>query len=223
MKSIIQILAVLPFLATSAFAQSPTVNCRTVLGTKSVAKVPTSTTTTTNASRPTYTVVVQSTVTTRVGWLSTSTRTKTETETTTDEAVTDVFESTTTVYDVSTITNEATVTSTSTSTSTTSTTSTTIVATTQGFKNIRDTLNSQSLGRRAINHPHAAPAKRAVASGAKGVIAQSYPAAVQCTCSVFHNLPNQDPKPANPHRQAPRPPQPTRKQSTQLSAQLPKP
>jgi len=180
MKSIIQVLAFLPLLATSALAQSPTVNCRTVLGTKSVAKVPTSTTTTTDANRATKTVVVQSTVTTRAGWVSTSTRTKTKTETTTDEAVTDVFESTTTVYDVSTITDEATVVSTSTTTSTTSTTSTTIVATTQGFKNIRDTLNSQRLARRAINHPHAAPEKRAVASGAKGVIAQSYPAAVQC-------------------------------------------
>jgi hypothetical protein len=180
MKSIMQILAVLPLLATSALAQSPTVNCRTVLGTKSVARVPTGTATTTAANRPTYTVVVQSTVTTRVGWASTSTRTKTQTETTTDEAVTDVFESTTTVYDVTTITDEATVTSTSTSTSTTSTTSTTIVATTAGFKNIRDTINSQGLGRRAINHPHAAPEKRALASGAKGVIAQSYPASVTC-------------------------------------------
>ena len=180
MKSIIQILAVLPLLVTSALAQSPTVNCRTVLGTKSVAKVPTSTTTTTAANRPTSTIVVQSTVTTRAGWASTSTRTKTETETTTDEAVTDVFESTSTVYEVSTITDVATVTSTSTSTSTTSTTSTTIIATTAGFRNIRDTLNSQGLRRRAINHPHAAPEKRAVASGAKGVIAQSYPAEVTC-------------------------------------------
>jgi hypothetical protein len=181
MKSIIQVLAVLPLLATSVFAQSPTINCRTLLGTKSVAKVPTTTTTTTGSDRPTSTIVVQPTVTTRVGWLSTSTRTKTKTVTTTDKAVTDVFETTTIVYDVSTITNEATVTSTSTSTSTTSTTSTTIIATTQGFKNIRDTLNKQSLARRAINHPHAAaPEKRAVASGAKGVIAQSYPAAVTC-------------------------------------------
>jgi hypothetical protein len=85
------------------------------------------------------------------------------------------------VFQVQTLTNTETVITTSTSTSTTSSTSTTTVATTQGFRVIQETINKDPLARR-VAHPHAEPAraKRAVLSGAQGVLARTYPAGVIC-------------------------------------------
>jgi hypothetical protein len=180
MKVINQIVAILPLLLSSTAAQG--MSCQTIMGTRSIALIPTATTTTTNSRQSTQTLVSQSTTTIYVGFVSTATRFVTSTVTTTDLAQTDTFSTTSTIFDVRTITNTEIVITTSTSTSTTSSTSTTIVATTQGFKNIRDTLNSYTLKRRAGLHPHADPvlAKRAVLSGAQGVLAQTYPAKVTC-------------------------------------------
>ncbi|KAK0392584.1 hypothetical protein NLU13_2079 [Sarocladium strictum] len=184
------LLALLPLLATvDASSSSPVVKCRTELGTKSVAKVPTTTVTSTTSKRPTQTLVVQSTITTLVGFDYTRTKLATTTKTVTDRTVTDTFHSTSTVYAVQTITVPSTITTTSTSTSTTSSVSTTTVTTAAGFENIQDTLNTDALQRRGLNHPHARrPAKvtsvkKASKTSAKpqGVLASPYPTQVACT------------------------------------------
>jgi hypothetical protein len=178
MISIIQLFATLAILLVSIDAQAT--SCRTQLGSKAVARVPTTTLTSPNPANPTQTLAIQKTVTKYLALVSTSTRYNTKTETTTDTTETLTFPSTTTFYQVSTIIEPSTITITSTDTSTTSSTSTTTSATTAGFKNIRDTLNSFNLRRRAIAHPHE---KRAVTSGAQGILAATNPIAVTCKCS----------------------------------------
>jgi hypothetical protein len=175
MNSIVQFLATLAVLLVSIDAQA--VSCRTQLGSKAVARVPTTTLTSPNPANPTQTLEVQKTVTKRLPLISTLTRYNTKTVTTTDTTETLTFPSTTTFYQVSTIVETSTITTTSTDTSTTSSTSTTTSATTAGFRNIRDTLNSYNLGRRAVSHPHE---KRAVISGAQGILAATNLVAVTC-------------------------------------------
>lgn len=181
MKSILHLVAVLPFLSNSAFAQS-TVNCNTVLGTKSVTKVPTTTVTSTASGRPTQLLALQSTVTSYQPSTSTSMLLRTRTVTVTDSTITDTFSTTTTLYEVQTMTNTQTTTTTTTQTSTDTSTSTTVIATTEGFRNIADTLNSDQLRRRAAQNPHGV-VKRALQTGkvgAQAILATQFPAAVTC-------------------------------------------
>jgi len=175
MNFIVQFFATLAILLVAIDAQS--ISCRTQLGSKAVARVPTTTLTAANPANPTQTLEVQKTITKKLGLVSTFTRYNTKTVTTTDTTETLTFPSTSTFYQVSTIVETSTITTTSTDTSTTSSTSTTTSATTAGFRNIRDTLNSYSLRRRAIAHPHE---KRAVTSGAQGILAATNPVAVTC-------------------------------------------
>ncbi|KAM0245966.1 hypothetical protein ACHAQJ_010401 [Trichoderma viride] len=178
MKTALQMLAVLPFLATSIVATNPSTTCRTELGTKSVKHVSTVTATSTSSHQPTTTVTVRPTVTTYVGLWYTITGFTTKTKTITDHTVTDTFSTTTTVFSVETDTITATVTTTATNTQTASSTSTTVVPTAQGFQNIQDTLNSDVLNRRAVGHPHP---PRAQVEKSHGLQAYSYPTKVDCT------------------------------------------
>ncbi|KAF7557304.1 hypothetical protein G7Z17_g851 [Cylindrodendrum hubeiense] len=174
------IVALLPFLAVFALAANEPVTCRTQLGTKPVKSVPTATTTSTNTRRPRFTSVIVPTVTKSAAHWYTITVFTTETIFVTDTTVTDTFSTTTTEFSVQTDIYVSTVTTTRTSTKTTSSVSTTVVATTAGFRNIRDTLNSNTLRRRDIGGPHA---PRKVANK-KGLQAFTYPVKVDCTKSV---------------------------------------
>lgn len=180
MKTALQILAVLPFLATSIVATNPATTCRTELGTKSVKHVSTVTKTSTSSHQPTTTVTVRPTVTSYVGLWYTITGFTTKTKTITDSTVTDTFSTTSTVFSVETDTITATVTTTTTNTDTASSTSTTVVPTTQGFRNIQDTVNSDVLNRRAVGHPHP---PRAQVQKPHGLQASMYPTKVDCRLS----------------------------------------
>ncbi|KAI5365339.1 Putative PAN/Apple domain-containing protein [Septoria linicola] len=178
MKSILQLAAVLPLLIAEAAAQA--VSCRTTLGTKSLARVPTTTITSTPSKRPTQVLLVQKTVTTYLGLISTKEATTTKTDTVTDTTDTDTFYVTSTTFEVSTSRFTTSFISTTTDTETATSTSTTVVPTNPGFLNIRDTLNRGSIARREPAHPHS-PAKRAVLKGPQGVLAQSRANNVVCT------------------------------------------
>ncbi|GFP57130.1 hypothetical protein TASIC1_0007062200 [Trichoderma asperellum] len=178
MKTALQILAVLPFLATPIVATNPATTCRTELGMKSVKHVSTVTKTSTSSHQPTTTVTVRPTVTSYVGLWYTITGFTTKTKTITDSTVTDTFSTTSTVFSVETDTITATVTTTTTNTDTASSTSTTVVPTTQGFRNIQDTVNSDVLNRRAVGHPHP---PRAQVQKPHGLQASMYPTKVDCT------------------------------------------
>lgn len=177
MKTALQILAVLPFLATSVVATNPSTTCRTELGTKSTNHVSTVTTTSTSSHQPTTTLTIRPTVTSYVGLWYTITGFATKTKTVTDSTVTDTFSTTSTIFAVETDTITATVTTTTTNTDTASSTSTTVVPTTQGFQNIQDTVNSDALNRRAVDHPHPA---RAQVQKPQGLKAAMYPTKVDC-------------------------------------------
>ncbi|EHK39369.1 hypothetical protein TRIATDRAFT_91988 [Trichoderma atroviride IMI 206040] len=126
MKTALQVLAVLPFLATSVVATNPVTTCRTELGTKSTNHVSTVTKTSTSSHQPTTTLTIRPTVTSYVGLWYTVTGFATKTKTVTDSTVTDTFSTTSTVFAVETDTITATVTTTTTNTDTTSSTSTTV-------------------------------------------------------------------------------------------------
>ncbi|KAM0510977.1 hypothetical protein ACHAPE_010335 [Trichoderma viride] len=178
MKTVLQVLAVLPFLATSVVATNPVTTCRTELGTKSTNHVSTVTKTSTSSHQPTTTLTIRPTVTSYVGLWYTITGFATKTKTVTDSTVTDTFSTTSTVFAVETDTITATVTTTTTNTDTTSSTSTTVVPTTAGFRNIQDTVNSDTLNRRALDHPHP---PRAQVQKPQGLKASMYPTKVDCT------------------------------------------
>lgn len=183
MKTVLQVLAVLPFLATSVVATNPVTTCRTELGTKSTNHVSTVTKTSTSSHQPTTTLTIRPTVTSYVGLWYTITGFATKTKTVTDSTVTDTFSTTSTVFAVETDTITATVTTTTTNTDTTSSTSTTVVPTTAGFRNIQDTVNSDTLNRRALDHPHP---PRAQVQKPQGLKASMYPTKVDCKLS--HSL-----------------------------------
>lgn len=182
MKTALQVLAVLPFLATSVAATNPVTTCRTELGTKSTNHVSTVTKTSTSSHQPTTTLTIRPTVTSYVGLWYTVTGFTTKTKTITDSTITDVFSTTSTVYAVETDTITTTVTTTTTNTDTASSTSTTVVPTTAGFRNIQDTVNSDTLQRRALDHPHP---PRAAVKKPQGLKASMYPTKVDCKLSYF--------------------------------------
>lgn len=100
MKFVLQLAALLPLLVADVAAQA--ISCRTTLGTQSLRKVPTSTVTSTVAKRPTQTLLLQKTVTTYIGLISTKEATATQTDMTTDTQDTDTFYVTSTLFEVST-------------------------------------------------------------------------------------------------------------------------
>jgi hypothetical protein len=199
MKTALQILAVLPLLATSVVATNPSTTCRTELGTKSTNHVSTVTKTSTSSHQPTKTVTIRPTVTTYVGLWYTVTGFATKTKTVTDSTVTDTFSTTSTVFAVETDTITSTVTTTTTNTDTASSTSTTVVPTTQGFQNIQDTINSDVLQRRALDHPHV---PRAQVQKPQGLKASMYPTKVDCM--LFHSILSTKQEHMLTHLQAPR-------------------
>ncbi|KAI5456681.1 hypothetical protein BGZ63DRAFT_434783 [Mariannaea sp. PMI_226] len=165
---------------TAKTTAKTTVVCHTELGLKSTKHVPTDTVTKTSSHQPTVTKTIQPVVTKKVSHWVTVTKLATKTFTVTDSTVTDTFSTTTTEFSVETDTITGTVTTTQTDTDTTSSTSTTVIPTTEGFRPIKDTLNSYFLNgpqRRGASNVHARAAK-------KGVQAYSYPVKVHCTKSV---------------------------------------
>lgn len=177
------IAALLPLSASAAYT------CQTELRTKSTNRVPTYYFTQTDSIRPTQTVTSTPIKVELSRATNVNTKIRTTVKTVTNPRITDTFYTTTTVYDTKTNTITATQTNTYTSTSTTSSTSTTIVPTANGWRPILDTVNRNSLARRAdmeverkLEHPHAI---RAVQTGQAGLLAQSYPYKVYCKHILF--------------------------------------
>ncbi|KAF2445501.1 hypothetical protein P171DRAFT_520279 [Karstenula rhodostoma CBS 690.94] len=175
--------ALLPLFAASTSASIFT--CRTELGSKSIKNVPTDFVTKTKSIRPTVTTTVTPVTTEWVRYWYVITKLTTTTQVVTDSTVTDTFSTTTTLYDVATNTITSTLTATATDTSTTSSTSTTIVPTASGWRPIADTVNRNSLARRAdesergLEHLHAIRAVTSKKPG--GLVAASWPSKVHCT------------------------------------------
>ena len=188
------ITALLPVLAASA--QVGTFTCRTELGTKSIKHVPTDFVTKTKSIRPTITKTVTPVTTEWLRYWYVITKLTTSTRIVTDSTVTDTFSTTTTLYDVATNTITSTITATATDTSTTSSTSTTIVPTSTGWLPISDTINRNSLAKRAeeaereLAHPHAIRASKPKPT--KGMVDARWPSKVHCT----QHVPNKNTKTA---------------------------
>lgn len=182
--------ALLPLFAASASAG--TLTCRTELGSKSIKNVPTDFVTKTKSVRPTVTTTVTPVTTEWVRYWYVITKLTTTTRVVTDSTVTDTFSTTTTLYNVATNTITSTLTATATDTITTSSTSTTIVPTATGWRPIADTVNRNSLAKRAdesereLEHPHAIRAVTSKKPG--GLTAASWPSKVHCT----QNVPNKN-------------------------------
>ncbi|KAM0437042.1 hypothetical protein ACHAQK_007520 [Fusarium lateritium] len=177
MKTTLFSAALLPLLAASASAAGDP-SCRTEIGTKSVDKVKTDTVTKTSSVGPTTTITVTPTETVKVPRWSTITKFSTKTFTVTGKGDTDTLSVTTTLFKIATVTVTATATTTTTKTGTETSTSTTQIATTAGFKNIADTVNSDefSAQRRLLaRNPHSPPLIK------PGLKAFTFPAAVHCT------------------------------------------
>ncbi|KAM3417086.1 hypothetical protein BST61_g8662 [Cercospora zeina] len=152
MKNIVDLTLALPLLVASAAAQS--LICRTTMGTASVRRVPTATTTSYFGQRPTQVLVNQRTITTYQGIVSTSVVISSSTETVEDPTPTETATVSSTSYEVQTRRDTITNIVPTTTTRTETTVSTTIVATTAGFAPIADTINRGPVARREPQHPH---------------------------------------------------------------------
>ncbi|KAF2210116.1 hypothetical protein CERZMDRAFT_99808 [Cercospora zeae-maydis SCOH1-5] len=194
MRNIFDLALALPILVASAAAQS--MICRTTMGTVSVRRVSTVTTTSYYGRRPTQVLVNQRTITSYQGIVSTSVVTRESTETVEDPTQTETATVSSTAYDVQTISNTITNTVPTTTTRTETSTSTTIVPTAAGFAAISDTINRGPVARREPQHPHGLFERQ---SKNVGVNQARFPKNVGCTrwlpktqtYTTYTNLPAQ--------------------------------